>query len=202
MKSPIIISIVVLLCFCTKSYSQNNWQVSVSGGLLSHEFLISEKLGVVVEGTIFYEISDSIMITLSTGYHKWNEPFGNDGNKFKSFPILAGLRVPIIKGKISPYLFTEAGVELFNREYTFEIYKISERGLPQLVSSFPRDEATVKLSFRFGFGTTINLYDHFSLDVALRYSRTRYDYVYVYPDKKSRGTLNLYNIIIGLIYKI
>ncbi len=197
-----LLLIIILSSSTIEIYSQDNWQFSISAGIRSTEFLVSDKLGFVADGYIFYEVSDNTLLSISTGYHEWSERFGPGGNEFRAIPIFGGIRIPITKGFLTPYVSGEFGLQFITRNYTFEVYERTERGLFRLVSSEPATEYVTKFTFRFAFGTTINIYKNLGFDFSLRYSPIRYDYIYIYPTQMSRGSLNLYDFVFGIYYKI
>ncbi|MEW6195455.1 MAG: hypothetical protein AB1521_09885 [Bacteroidota bacterium] len=189
-----------------KTSAQNQWQFSIASGVISPEFLINSPLGYQVEGRIFYLLSDSVQLSISSGFNSWKEELGPDGNKFESIPLLAGIKYSFQMGFLSPYLAGELGVHFITRDYTYQIYEPSENydGLYKLVSSEPETESTTKFAYRLSIGSIISAYENIDLDLSIRYNNISYDFIYnFYPTNQRRtGKLFFYNIALGFIYKL
>ncbi|MFO7524569.1 MAG: hypothetical protein R6W68_03880 [Ignavibacteriaceae bacterium] len=142
-----------------KASAQNKWQISFSSGAISPEFLIGSPLGYQSEGRIFYEVLDSVYLSISTGFQSWEKAIGFGGNKFKAIPLLAGIKQSFPIGLFSPYFGGELGIHFITREYTFQTYKPSERfeGFYSLVSSTPAKESVTKFSFAIIIGSTLSI---------------------------------------------
>jgi len=192
MKRIIFILVVPFQLFC------QDFSVSISGGIISYEFLLSDELGQAIDINGFFKYND-LIFSLSTGYHEWSEPYGVDGNDFKSVPILLGVRLPIYYDFISPYFAGEIGVENIKRKYIFEQYEQSDLGLYRLLSSESKNESDISLKSRFSIGMIYSINENFAIDFAIRYSISNFEYVYLYPTNISKK-INLYDYNIGILY--
>lgn len=204
MKYIFLISLPLL--FPGKPLAQSNWQISVSSGAISSEFLIDSPLGVQFEGAVFYEILDSVQLSLLSGFNKWENSSGIGGNKFKSIPLFAGIKHSFPLGVFSPYLAAELGLHFITREFIFQVYTPSERfeGLYQLVSSVAKTESVSKFAFRFGFGSAVAISSRLGADLNIRYNNISYDYIFNYNPSalNSSEKLDFYSFSIGLNFKI
>ena len=204
MKYFILISFLFL--FTGKTLPQNNWQISISSGAISPEFLIDSPLGYQFEGRIFYEIFDSIQISISAGFQSWKEAIGFGGNKFKTIPLLAGIKQSFPLGLFAPYFSGELGVHFITREYIFQTYEPSERFefLYSLVSSSPAKESVTKFALAISIGSTLSINKFLDLDMRIKYNNISYDFIYIYHPTSltSSGKINFYSLLLGLNYKL
>ncbi len=200
--------VIIFLSLITvgKSSAQYHWQVSVSSGAVSPNFFTDTPLGYQIEGRIFYMFSDSVQISISSGFYSWKEALGIGGNKFESIPLLAGIKYSFPLGLFSPYFAGELGVHFITRYYTFETYEPSERfeGLYRLVLSIPETESVTKFAFRFSIGSTLSIYKNLDIDLGLIYNSISYDFIYIYhPTSQARtGKINFYSLLAGFNYKL
>ncbi len=198
--------IFLSLFFTGKSSAQSQWQISVSSGIVSPKFFINTPLGYQVEGRIFYKLSDSVQLSISTGFNCWNEDIGPDGNKFSSIPLLAGIKYSFPLGLFLPYWAGELGVHFITRDYTFQNYKPSERfeGLYELVSSEPKRESVTKFVIRFGIGSTLVIYKNLDMDLSIRYNSISYNFIYIYYPTSQMSTekISFYSFLLGFNYKL
>ena len=178
--------------------AQNRWQILISTGMLSPEFIISQSPNYTLEGTLLYELPDSTQITFCTGIHHWKQNLGPGGTSFRSVPLLVGAQLPFLSGWISPYLTGELGLEFLSRQYTFEVYSGSELGLYHLVSSNPATESATNFAFRFGVGVAVEVIENLHIDLSTRYERVAYHFDYSYALIRSKGALEIYGIFIGM----
>lgn len=201
-------SIIIFLSFFLlgNSTAQNHWQVSIASGAISPAFLIDTPLGYLFEGRITYGFSDSLQLSISSGFHSWEEALGFGGNKFKTIPLLAGIKYSFPIGLFSPYFGGELGVHFITRSYTFESYEPSENfpGLYRLVSSKPETESVTKFAFRFSVGSILSIYDNLDIDLSIRYNSISYDFIYIYnpSHQRSSGKIDFYSFLVGINYKI
>ena len=188
-----------------ESWAQDNWQISISSGAVSSEFLIVSPLGYQFEGRIFYKIYNSVQISFSSGFQSWKEEIGVGGNKFNSIPILAGIKQSFPSGFITPYFSGELGVHFITRDYTFQTYAPSERieGLYRLVSSTPSKESVTKFALAISVGATFSLSKFLDLDMRIKYNNIFYDFIYIYYPASLTGSskINFYSFLVGLNYK-
>ncbi len=191
-------AIVVL----STSPAQTRWQISASGGFLTPSFFGDNSSGYMIGGTLFYEISDSLQLSFSTGYHRWKENLGTGGTTFRTLPLLVGLRLPFQTGWISPYLSGELGVHYIKREYTRKNYELGERGLYKLVSTNPATESATRFAARFSAGVTLAVYNGLDLDVSATYDRIAYEFADSHPLGWVKGSLNLFGIMVGFKYEL
>lgn len=198
--------IILSLLLFGNSIAQNKWQVSIGAGVISPSFLIVTPLGYQFEGRILYLISDSVQLSISSGFNKWEEPIGFGHNKFKTVPLLAGIKYSLPVGLFAPYFGGELGVQFINRSYILQTYEPSPNfpGLYRLVSSEPESESVVKFAFRFSIGSTLSIYEDLDIDLAVRYNSIKYDFVYIFvPNNQiSSGNLDFYSFLLGFNYKI
>lgn len=201
-----LLIIFLSLFLLGKSSAQNHWQVSIAFGTISPAFLIHTPLGYQFEGRIIYGISDSLQLSISSGFHSWEEALGFGGNKFKTIPLLAGIKYSFPIGLFSPYFGGELGVHFITRNYTFESYEPSENfpGLYRLISSKPETESITKFAFRFSVGSTLSIYDNLDIDLGIKYNSISYDFIYIYnpSHQRSSGKIDFYSFLVGFNYKI
>ena len=127
-------------------------------------------------------------------------------NKFKTVPLLAGVKYSFPIGLFSPYFAGELGVHFIVRDYIFQSYEPSTNfpGLYRLVSSNPETETVTKFALRFCIGSTLSIYYNLDIDFGIRYNNIAYDFIYIYnpSHQKSSGKLDFYSFLIGINYKI
>lgn len=204
MKYSVII--ILSLFLFGNSIAQDKWQISISSGVISPSFLIVTPLGNQFDGRILYLISDSVQLSISTGFNKWEEPIGFGDNKFKTVPLLAGIKYSIPVGLFAPYIAGELGVQFINRSYILKTYEPSIRfpGLYRLVSSKPESESVVKFAFSFSIGSTLSIYNDLDIDLAIKYNSINYDFIYIFvpSNQMSSGNLDYYSFSLGINFKI
>jgi opacity protein-like surface antigen len=192
----------LLLIFSCSAFAQYNWRVSVSAGGISPEFLVKKPFGSQFEGSIYYTFSET-QAGISSGFNKWEVTYGPGGNSFRAIPILAGVRVLIPQDLFTLYFSGELGVNIIEREYTYEEYIPSERfpGLWSLNFSERREETVTKFAYRLGVGATFTFLNNFETDISLRYNNINYVFItsYVPPERSNIG-LTYYSFVIGLSY--
>lgn len=199
--------IILLLFLFTESSAQNRWQLSACYGAISPGFLIVPPLGNHFEGRIYYNLSGSTQLSLSSGYSRWDEnSLGYGGTKFKTIPLLAGINYSFPFKFFSPYLSAELGINYITRDYTLRIWTLSEDlpGVFKLVSSEPARESVTRFTFRFGIGIIVFLNRIIDLDISLRYDKIAYDFIYnyIYPNRYHLHDLYLYSLLFGINFKL
>ena len=193
MKRFILILILPFQLFC------QGFSLSVSGGIISYKFLLSDDLGKEIDINGFLNYSDNTIFSLSTGYQEWSEPYGVGGSDFKSIPILVGIRFPVDYDNISLYFAGEIGAVIITRRFIFEKYETISFGFYRFLSSESKKESDISLNSRFSIGIIYSINKKFSFDIGIRYSIIDYEYIYLYPDNISQK-IYLYNYNIGIIY--
>lgn len=198
--------IILSLILVINSTAQNNWRFSIGTGAISPEFLIESPLGYQFEGRMYYLFSDTLQVSIASGFNKWGEPIGRGDNKFETIPILAGIKFSIPLGLFAPYFSSELGVHFITRSYIFESYEPSTNfpGLYRLVSSRPESESFCKFAWRFSIGSTLSIYNNLDIDFGIRYNSIAYDFIYIFvpSHQMSSGKLDFYSFLIGFNYKI
>jgi opacity protein-like surface antigen len=204
MKYSVII--ILSLFLVGNSTAQNKLRFSIGTGAISPKFLIDSPLGYQFEGRICYLFSDTLQLSISSGFNKWSESIHLRDNKFESVPILAGIKFSIPIGLFAPYFAGELGVHYITRNYIFDSYEPSVNfpGLYRLVSSKPKSESVTKFAWRFSIGSTLSICNNLDIDFSIRYNDIAYDFIYIFvPDHQmTSGKLDFYSFLIGFNYKI
>ena len=159
-----------------------------------------------MEGKIYYKISDTLQLSISSGFNRWKEEISPGGNKFQTIPLLAGLKYSFPFGLFAPYFSGELGIHFIIHEYTIETYEMSERfeGVVKLVSSNPETASITKFAYRLSIGSSLTVHRNLDVDLRISYNGISYSFIYVYlPTRQiSSGRLYFYSFSVGINYKL
>jgi opacity protein-like surface antigen len=187
----------VLLLFSSAS-AQHNWQVTVSGGVISPGFLLVSPFGNQFDGIVYYNFSET-QISISSGLHNWEVEYGPGGNRFTAIPVLAGGRYLVEMDYYTFYLSGELGFHIINREFTREIYDRSDF-IARLISSEPDEESVTKFAYRVGVGASIRPLDNIEFDFSIRYNGISYSFVTDYLNNRTNFGLLYYSFMAGISF--
>jgi opacity protein-like surface antigen len=192
-----VVLFTLLLLFSSAS-AQHNWQVTVSGGVISPGFLLISPFGNQFDGTVYYNFSET-QISISSGLHNWEVDYGPGGNKFKAIPVLTGARYLVEMDYYTFYLSGELGVHIINREFTREVYDRSDF-IARLISSEPAEESTAKFAYRVGVGASIRPLDNIEFDFSVRYNGISYSFMTDYLNESTNFGLLYYSLCAGISF--
>lgn len=198
----IIISAIIFLLMLNSSPAQDEWQVSLTGGTVSSQFLVNGPLGYQVEGRVFWSLYEDLLLTMSTGWHKWERDFGIDINTLKAVPVIPGIKFQMPSEVFSPYFFAETGIFFITRNFIYEQYELTPEGSFRFVFSEPREESVARFGYRVSIGAVFGISEIVDLDLCIRYSNIYYDIIYNYAFQRSTSGINAYSIIAGLNFKL
>jgi hypothetical protein len=196
------ISIIFFLIILNSSFAQDEWQVSLTAGTVSSQFLVKGPLGHQIEGRIFFPLNEDLLLTISTGWHKWQRDFGIDLNNLSAVPFMPGIKFQMPSDVFSPYFSAETGIFFITRNFIYEEYELTPEGNFRFVFSEPAEESVARFGYRVSVGAVFGITEIIGLDFSIRYSNIYYDIIYDYAFQRATSGINAYSIIAGLNFKL
>lgn len=154
--------------------AQSRVSVGVSGGLQTS--LDGFDGGTSVQGTVLFNLTEHVQLSLSSGYLSWQSSYGS---RFRAIPLLVGARIHAYEGDILPYGKLDIGLYStrtsqrgFWMPMPLSSHEVVSGTLPMPIDVRPIAPIipcsyTTTFGYDLGVGVMLNISEQFLLDIGV-----------------------------------